>query len=398
MAKKLDLIHQTFGKLLVIREAELEERTQPRARSWICQCECGNMTQVTTTHLTSGHTKSCGCYKNSGDYNKNRRQDFTGQKFGRFTILKDVESKNGKRRVECECECGTVKIVGLSDLKAGKVQSCGCLRNERAKEASKKLKVSKPTFKIDLTGKIFGYLTVIEFDSETTLMKKTPENSRSYWKCICKCGNIISVAGTSLTTGHTKSCGCLVSEKASENIIVNQANGVKKNTADLKGQRFDKLLVLEIDSELSGKGKGSFWICQCDCGVIKSIPYSCLVNGYTHSCGCLKMSVGEYHIDKILTENNIPYQREIKFEDLKDKDYLRFDFGIFQNNKLVLLIEYDGRQHFDSTSRWHNESIVLHDKMKDDYCKQNNIPLLRIPYTMSREDISINFILSHIYL
>lgn len=398
MASKLDLTHQTFGKLLVVREAELEERTQPNTRSWICQCECGKLTQVTTAHLTSGHTKSCGCYKNSGDYNKSKRQDFIGQKFGRFIILRDVESKNGKRQVECECECGTIKTVRLSDLKAGKVQSCGCLRNERVKEAIKEIKFSKPSFKNDLTGMTFGYLTVIEFDSEMSLAKRTANNKRSYWKCICKCGKIISVAGTSLTTEHTKSCGCLVGEKASENIKKNQLIGVKKNTANLKNQRFDKLLVLDIDSELSGKGNGSFWICQCDCGNIKSIPYSSLINGCSHSCGCLKMSVGEYYIDKILAENNIVYQREIKFKDLKDKDYLRFDFGVFQNDELALLIEYDGRQHFDNTSEWYNENVILHDKMKKEYCEQNNIPLLRIPYTMPQENITIDFILSHISL
>lgn len=55
------------------------------------------------------------------------------------------------------------------------------------------------------------------------------------------------------------------------------------------------------------------------------------------------MSIGEYIIDNILKDNKINYQREITFADLYDNGPLRFDFGIFQNNKLVLLIEYDGK-------------------------------------------------------
>lgn len=387
MANKLHLENQIFGKLLVIREADLEERKNPSIRSWICQCECGNLTQVDTAHLTSGHTKSCGCYKNSGVYNQNRRQDFTGAKFGRFTILRDAESKNGKRYVECQCDCGTVKIIRLSDLKAGKVQSCGCLRNERVKEAMGKLDHSKPTYRNDLSGQKFGYLTVLGFDPDTTLQKRTENNSKSYWKCICVCGTKLSVVGTQLTSGHTQSCGCLQKEQAMKNIEIARKAGTQQSTAKLEGMRFDKLTVLELDDVQSGQGNGSFWRCRCDCGTIKTVPYSSLVQGHSHSCGCLKMSTGEYRISQILSSKDVDYKQEVKFQDLKDKTSLRFDFGIYQDGELILLIEYDGRQHFDSSSQWYNETVVLHDQMKTEYCQQHNIPLLRIPYTMSQEEI-----------
>lgn len=56
--------------------------------------------------------------------------------------------------------------------------------------------------KLDLKGKQFGELQVI--DEDTSINKKG-----SYWICECSCGKISTIRGTSLTSGNTKSCGCL---------------------------------------------------------------------------------------------------------------------------------------------------------------------------------------------
>lgn len=54
------------------------------------------------------------------------------------------------------------------------------------------------------------------------------------------------------------------------------------------------------------------------------------------------MSKTENLLEKIFIENNIPYQREYSFYDLKGKrDYLRFDFALFKGGKLETLVEYD---------------------------------------------------------
>lgn len=58
--------------------------------------------------------------------------------------------------------------------------------------------------KIDMLHREFNRLKVIEFDRQ--------EGNRRYWKCQCKCGNIVSVDGNKLRNGHTKSCGCLREE------------------------------------------------------------------------------------------------------------------------------------------------------------------------------------------
>jgi hypothetical protein len=53
----------------------------------------------------------------------------------------------------------------------------------------------------DIKGQKFGKLLAMEFDGV--------RNKRAYWKCVCDCGTVMSVAGKSLRTGNTKSCGCV---------------------------------------------------------------------------------------------------------------------------------------------------------------------------------------------
>ena len=95
-------------------------------------------------------------------------------------------------------------------------------------------------------------------------------------------------------------------------------------------------------------------------------------------------------IAKILKENNIPFIQEKTFSDciLPSGYPARFDFYV--NNKY--LIEYDGEQHF-KIGGWCDEEeftkIKKYDNIKNEYCKKNNIPLIRIPYTKYKE-LNIN--------
>lgn len=63
---------------------------------------------------------------------------------------------------------------------------------------------------MDLTGCIFGKLTVIELAER--------RNYSSYWRCKCECGNETIVEHDNLISGHTKSCGCLQKTQVVENL------------------------------------------------------------------------------------------------------------------------------------------------------------------------------------
>ncbi len=68
--------------------------------------------------------------------------DLTGKKFTRYTVLEFYGSKNGKRKWKCQCECGTIGIVGTNDLVSGNSRSCGCLKNELASAKASRHKLS----------------------------------------------------------------------------------------------------------------------------------------------------------------------------------------------------------------------------------------------------------------
>ncbi len=74
----------------------------------------------------------------------------------------------------------------------------------------KKEKLTLTSRMYDLTGQKFNKLKVIEF-AEIRLSGKT-KIKKSFWKCICECGNTKIVCGADLKSGHTKSCGCLKNE------------------------------------------------------------------------------------------------------------------------------------------------------------------------------------------
>jgi len=100
--------------------------------------------------------------------------------------------------------------------------------------------------------------------------------------------------------------------------------------------------------------------------------------------GCIfcKSSKGELAIIDYLNSKNIKYDYQKTFKDCKYKKNLIFDFYIPNIN---LLIEYDGKQHFEPEVFFGGKDNFLEnkkrDKIKDEYAKNNDIKLLRIPYT-----------------
>lgn len=93
-------------------------------------------------------------------------------------------------------------------------------------------------------------------------------------------------------------------------------------------------------------------------------------------CPICKFSHGERIIYKTLNNMDIKFEMQKGFKDLKYKKSLKYDFYI---NKHNLLIEYDGKHHFEEV---HGDLKLIQkrDKIKDNYAIDNNIKLIRIPY------------------
>lgn len=228
-----------------------------------------------------------------------------------------------------------------------------------------------------LVGQKFGHLTVIE-DTGKRFHRSI------IWKCKCDCGNEHEVTSNNLNGGQVNSCG-------------KKDCPYHKTYENLKGKRFGKLIVMYPTSMKDGSHM--YWVCQCDCGNQTEVASSHLKNGNVQSCGCIKTSIGEMNIKKILEENNIQYQEQVTFNDLKNIKPLRYDFGIYQNNKLIRLIEFDGIQHFEEQDYFTHSltEIKNNDIIKNKYAKDNNIPLVRIPY-WERDKMTLDMLFGEEYL
>lgn len=149
------------------------------------------------------------------------------------------------------------------------------------------------------------------------------------------------------------------------------------NAVDITGQQFGLWEVLYKTNKRNAGGV-VYWHCKCKCGQEKDVLGTSLRSGRSLSCGLHpNISKGNTKIAEILDEANIFYETEKKFNSCKDKKQLPFDFWI--DNKY--LIEYDGEQHFKQDSIFDYEYTHSHDLIKSQWCKENNIPLIRIPYT-----------------
>jgi len=96
-------------------------------------------------------------------------------------------------------------------------------------------------------------------------------------------------------------------------------------------------------------------------------------------CPKCKSSHGEMKIIQVLNTLKIKYETQKVFDDCKGLSGLplRFDFYL---NDINCLIEYDGKQHSDKNSKYWSESVIVNDTIKNKYCYDNHIRLIRIDY------------------
>lgn len=340
---------------------QLINRKYKKGSHYYCNFKCpycGKIFETDLGSITSGRTKSCGCLLLN--YYEKMSTSLVGKRYGKLEVLEKTEQrKNGHIVYKCKCDCGQECFVESSELTTGRTESCGC---------SLKYKYT------DLTNQRFGRLIAIK-DSG-----KRDDYRNILWLCKCDCGNIAYVPSKNLTAGITCSCGCLQKEKAAQ-----LGHG---HLQDLTGQRFGKLVVIENSGERNSRNK-ILWNCKCDCGNICQKAGADLRAGSVLSCGCINHNYYENAIADILTNHDVQYERQKTFKDCRNPKinrHLRFDFYLPERN---LCIEYDGKQHFEKHKVWDTrdplENRQYRDAIKNQFCKDNSINLIRIPYTESQK-------------
>ena len=351
MPKRMEIPTGTRYGALTVKELSLDHKDSSGTKLWECACDCGKVCYARGSDLRANKKKSCGCRIGA----KSQVNNLIGQQFHYLTVIKEAPSRrtSGGRSIarwECKCKCGNIITVDAGSLTSGNTKSCGCYNKENQQKS-----------KINLTGKKFNKLRVIDYN-----------NGEGTWNCQCDCGNMTKVSTYSLNSGNTKSCGCLKKEAGA--LIYN----------DLTGKSVGLLTVMYQLSERD-KGRNIIWHCKCECGnEVDIVSYSLTKKNPTMSCGCVK-SKGELKISQILQDNKIKFETQKTFDTCRFPETNHLAFFDFYLPDYNCLIEYQGEQHYKASGTIFTEEIVnkiqQRDNYKKEWCQKNKILLITIPYT-----------------
>lgn len=195
-----------------------------------------------------------------------KKLDLVGMRFNALEVIGETGQRSSDGCVVWQCRCHVCNGIVYKPTKAltRNPLDCGC--SNRA----------------DITDLRSGKLVAIR----PTTKKK---NQNVYWECQCDCGKKKLVLARYIINQDVKSCGCLSTGRS----------------AQLEGQRFGRLLVLEKLEKRTAKG-GVLWRCQCKCGKMVEVTSALLLSQGTKSCGCLKAEV--FQSAPAIVKGTCPYK------------------------------------------------------------------------------------------
>lgn len=257
----------------------------------------------------------------------------------------------------------------------------------KCKECSRKLATEKDRFSIEYIREYFKSKELILIDDKYTGVKQR-------LSCFTKEGYkvMVSYASLSINNGRVE-----IFSKSNPYTIYNIHKYIELNNLTCR---------LISDKYESSRNKLIF-LCEC------SKIFETNLNNFLHQhkCRCDKCTKRQSHLSYLteiyLKNNNLNYIYEHRFDNCRNIYPLPFDFAIFDNkNKLKLLVECDGEGHFEPTNfngidyeraLKNYKYTKFNDNIKDTYCKDNNIFLLRIPYWEFKNNNYINILNNKIY-
>lgn len=231
MGKVNDLAGLRFERLAVVARVENSRHGETQ---WLCRCDCGGDVVVLAGNLKAGRATSCGCWRYQLAIAT--VAPMIGKTYHRLKVIERDGYMHRRPSWKCLCECGTTVTVSGKALRSGHTQSCGCLQQDRTSTAKA----------IDIAGHRYSRL-VAQRPVERT------RGGKVKWKCVCDCGKECVVDGTSLRSGHIRSCGCLHKDAMSAALLM-----------DMTGRRIGEWTVIERAAN-DTRGRVT-WLCRHDDG------------------------------------------------------------------------------------------------------------------------------------
>jgi hypothetical protein len=299
----------------------------------------------------------------------------------------EIESESGcklistkyngcKEKLEFQCKCGQKFETLWSHFKSGVKRQCNdCGYKKRPRKYFMKYEDVKN--EIENNSKCKLITTKYDYEKEVVKNRKSP----TMINLTLLCGDCnIEIFHTSLRRFRERKKDCCYncsikrrswSYKQVKNYIEKESNsGCRLISKEYRGV----LEPLEI---------------KCYCGNIFYTSFHQFKDLRKQQCNKHTLSIGEKIIYEYLLNKNIQFKTQYTFDDCRNVKPLPFDFAIFKDNKLIILIEFHGLQHYEPKGFGEkNENKVKekfinqqkNDKIKLEYCKKNKIDLLIIPY------------------
>lgn len=348
-----------------------------------CQCDyCGCVNSIpynkylmqTKTENTTYACKACN-HKKMLDLNDgiDPRDLLNKGTIAIDRVISIVESKNGDKllnpdeyktcktknlKIKCG-SCGEMFVTSLASImnSEGSCKKCGI------KKCIESITFSKQYVK----DYIESYNNNILLNPDDYVNAST-NNLRI--KCGL-CGDAYVVAFAKYKSGQIMcpQCSCKqrgIKNRLSRHDLVNQVNSVNGN------------ILLNPDDYINNQAKNLRVKCG-ECGNVYTTSLANYQHGQTRCSVCSHSeSDGERTIRVYLDEHQILYEQEKRYDDCRDERPLPFDFYLPQHN---LCVEFDGPHHFEPTfGEELFKKTKKHDKIKNQYCNDKNIKLIRIPY------------------
>ena len=317
------------------------------------KCKCGNKFERTWNDVYSKGRNHCGCIINKKRWTIDKISNIAAQ--NNVKLISTEYEDYHKQHLEFQCQCGNIFKQSLSQFlntKMFKCHECNGTRIWTIESIAKEVK---------LRG--------------ATLISKKYTNSEAPMYMRCSCGNTFSHALSYFMTKDKLQCDICTGIIQWDIDKCHQY--IKENTT-----------ATMLSTKYSGVISRYDFICECGEHFTRS--WKLIVDNDSYFCDICSngISVGERKIRKILKDNNVQYIREHTFDGMRSSfgGMLRFDFYLPESN---IAIEFDGEQHyhpvqFGGISK--SKALEEHNKTKErdisknQYCKDNNIKLYRIPY------------------